>query len=373
LEPYYDRLEEIKEAVSKYFTVEDVYYEAGLLTFLIREQEIKEAFRRLYKELKELGYVPSARLSEGRVVIRIFKYREPALSFLKYRNLPIILFAITLVVILIDGYLWASFRSLYEVAFGPRSFLDKLFESGLYAAILLAILGLHELAHLMAARRAGTSASMPYFIPGIPGLIPTFGAVIFQKEPIVNRDEMFDLGLSGPLTSFVLSTVIGFLAVSWYAPWLTEQELRHVIEAVKASGGEITTLQPPLMLQAIVALLQLSRPGRIPLMSGGVFFAIWLGFFVTALNLLPIWQLDGSKVFRSVLSAKQYRIASYVSLAILAASGYFFVAILFFLLMSRTPDIPPLDEVSPLSRGRKLLFFAALAMIVLSYVLMIPL
>lgn len=373
MESYYDRIEEIKAAVSKHFAVEDVYYEAGVLTFLIREREIKEDFRSLYRELKRLGYVPSARLSGGRVVIRVFRYREPALGFLRYRNLPLILFTVTLAVILLDGYFWASFRSLYEVAFGPRSFLEKLFESGLYAAILLAILGLHELAHLVAARRAGASASMPYFIPGIPGLIPTFGAVIFQREPIVNRDEMFDLGLSGPLTSFILSTIIGFLAVSWYAPWLTEQELRRVVEAVRASGGEVTTLQPPLMLQAIVALLQLGHPDRIPLMSGGIFFAIWLGFFVTALNLLPIWQLDGSKIFRSVLSARQHRIASYVSLAILAVSGYFFIAILFFLLMSRTPDMPPLDEVSPLSRSRKLLFSAALLMIVLSYVLMIPL
>ena len=216
------------------------------------------------------------------------------------------------------------------------------------------------------------SASMPYFIPGIPGFIPTFGAVIFQKEPIVNRDDMFDLGISGPAMSFILSTIAAFLAIELYAPWLTESELEGIIKAVEARGVEIYNLQPPLMLQLIVALLRLQAPGKVPLMSGAIFFAIWLGYFVTALNLLPIWQLDGSKIFRSVLTARQFRIVSYVALAVLAVTGYFFIAILFYLLMSRMPDIPPLDEVSPLSRGRKLAFFLVLIMIVLSFVIALP-
>ncbi|MCD6592339.1 MAG: site-2 protease family protein [Thaumarchaeota archaeon] len=372
LEAYYDRLEEIKGIVAKHFTVEDVFYEAGLLTFLIGEREIKEAFKRLYRDLREIGYIPSARMEDGRVIIRVFKYREPTLGFLRYRRLPLILFLITFIAILADGYIWSAFRSLYSIVFGPRSLLDNLFESGLYAIVLLSILGLHELAHLLAARRSGMSASMPYFIPGIPGFIPTFGAVIFQKEPIVNRDDMFDLGISGPAMSFILSTIAAFLAIELYAPWLTESELEGIIKAVEARGVEIYNLQPPLMLQLIVALLRLQAPGKVPLMSGAIFFAIWLGYFVTALNLLPIWQLDGSKIFRSVLTARQFRIVSYVALAVLAVTGYFFIAILFYLLMSRMPDIPPLDEVSPLSRGRKLAFFLVLIMIVLSFVIALP-
>jgi membrane-associated protease RseP (regulator of RpoE activity) len=97
-------------------------------------------------------------------------------------------------------------------------------------------------------------------------------------------------------------------------------------------------------------------------------FAAWLGMVVTALNLLPIWQLDGGRIFRSFLTRRQHIIASYVSIAFLVISGYYFMAIMILLLMSRSVDIAPLDEVSPLSRGRKLSILGVLAMLILSFV-----
>lgn len=360
---YYGELEEIKKIVSEHFKIEDVFYEAGFLTFLVAERDIKERFRGLYRDLRRLGYIPAARLRDGRVTIRVFKYYEPTLGWMRYRNLPLILFIATLVAIFVDGFIRASSPG-YEIIFGERSILDKFLEASLFTVFLMLIIGLHELGHLVSAKKSGMEATLPYFIPGIPGMLPTFGAVIFQKEPIINRDDMFDLGISGPLMSFILSVLVAFFVIKAQTIWLTEAEYRVMVEEIRKLGGGF--LPAPLIMDLIISLFAV--PGRVPLIAGTAGFAAWLGFLVTALNLLPIWQLDGSKIFRSLLTPRQHKIASYASLAFLAIMGYFFIAILFLLLMSRVPDIPPLDDVSPLSRGRKLLFIAVLIMIALSFV-----
>jgi Zn-dependent protease len=360
---HYGELEEIKRAFSGHFTVEDVFYEAGFLTFLVAEKDIKDRFRGLYRDLKRLGYIPAARLRDGRITIRVFKYYEPTFGWMRYRTLPIILFVATLAAIFADGFLRASAPG-YEILLGERGLLDKLLEAALFTVFLMLIIGLHELGHIISAKKSGMEATFPYFIPGIPGMIPTFGAVIFQKEPIINRDDMFDLGMSGPVMSFILSVLVAFFVVKAQTIWLTEAEYLKVVEEIRRLGGGF--LPAPLIMELMMFLFAV--PGRVPLITGTAGFAAWLGFLVTALNLLPIWQLDGSKIFRSLLTPRQHKIASYISLAFLAIMGYFFIAILFLLLMFRMPDIPPLDDVSPLSRERKLLFIAVLLMVALSFV-----
>lgn len=360
---YYNELGEIKRAILERFTVEHVFYDAGILTFQITEREIKDKFRGLYKDLKKLGYIPAARLQNNKVIIRVFKYHEPTLSWMQYKNLPLILFVATLTAVFVDGFLRALSPG-YEILFGERGILDKLLEASLFMIFLMLIIGLHELGHLLSAKKSGMEATFPYFIPGIPGMIPTFGAVIFQKEPIINRDDMFDLGISGPVMSFVISLLVSIFVVKTQTIWLTEAEHLNIVNTIKSCGGSF--LPVPLIMELIILLSAV--PGRIPLIAGVTVFAAWLGFLVTALNLLPIWQLDGSKIFRSILTPRQHKIASYISLLFLAIMGYYLIAMLFFLLMSRMPDVPPLDEVSPLSRRRKLLFIAVPLMIVLSFV-----
>jgi len=363
LEAYYDKLDEIKRIVERYFTVGDVFYEAGVLTFLTPEGEIKQRFKCLYRDLRPLGYIPAARRHGDGIAIRVYRYREPIFGPPRMRNLPLVLFIATFLLMMVDGFLRAS-SPIYELFYGRTGILDKLAEALFFTVTLMMIIGLHELGHMVAARIRGMEATPPYFIPGIPGVMPTFGAVIFQKEPIVNRDDMFDLGISGPLMSFMVSLLIAPLAIKSSVIWMTPDEYRRGLEMVRSHGGIF--LPTPLILDVLINLFRV--PGRVPFAGGAVIFAVWLGFFITALNLLPIWQLDGSKIFRSLLSPRQHRIANYVSLAVLAASGHFFIALLLLLLMSRAPDIPPLDEVSPLSRGRKLAFIAVILMMVVSFV-----
>ena len=216
--------------------------------------------------------------------------------------------------------------------------------------------------HKISAWMDKVSASPPYFIPGVPGFIPTFGAVIFQRDPLVNRDDMFDIGVSGPVAGFVVGVAVVFIAFQT-ATWIPVQEYARLVAEAQQRGAVFYS--PPLIFYLIRMLY--GNPELVPFfMSVG--FAAWLGMVVTALNLLPIWQLDGGRIFRSFLTRRQHQVASYASIAILILTGYFFMAILLLLLLHRAPDVVPLDEVSPLSRWRKVSMIGVLAMLVLSYV-----
>jgi len=370
LEFYGEELERIKEAVGKYFTIEDIFLEAGVLTFTVSETEIKERFKNLHRELYPMRFVPTAKLENGKVKIRVFRYKEVTPSIMKIKILPIILLAATIGTIGADGFLRVTspvYKVIYRMIFGRISFIDQLIEGLLFTISLIAIIGIHELGHKISAKIDGIESSPPYFIPGIPFMLPTFGAIIFQKSPVVNRDDMFDIGFSGPIAGFLVS--IGVAILSFLrGTWVPIDEFRSVIEQAEKAGG--VPLPSPLLFYLIRPLF--GHPDKLPLTSPALSFAAWLGLLVTALNLFPVWQLDGGRIFRSILSPRQHRIASYISIAVLAFTGYFFFALLLLLLMPRVPDIPPLDQVSPLSKGRKLMFIAVFAMLVLSFVPMLP-
>jgi len=358
---YIDNVDLVKSIVTRYFTVSDVFLDAGILTFNVYDEDIKERFRKLYKELKQHDLIPTAAREDGRVLVRVFPKPRVEPPIPRSRTLPLILFIATLGTIAIDGYLRSS-TTVYEVITGKTGFIDRFLDALLFAVSLIAIIGVHELGHKISAKIDYMESSPPYFIPGIPTMIPTFGALIFQKSPIINRDDMFDIGVSGPIAGFLVS--IGVLLVSFMtARWIPVTEYEVIVEQVVREGGLL--LPPPLIFYLARPLF--GRLDMVPLFTT-VGFAAWLGMLITALNLFPAWQLDGGRIFRSFLSSRQHRIAGYISVVILAVTGYFFFAILILLLMPRTPDIPPLDQVSPLSKGRKTAIILVVAILVLTFV-----
>jgi Zn-dependent protease len=354
---YTEQLEQIKTVVARNFTVTDVYYEAGILTFNIFEKSIKERFKECVKQLKAIGLIATARMEGGQVKIRVYPYVRAPVN--RYR-LPIILAAASFVTVAADGYL-RSTASLFHLLPIPYGVNEMLSNAALFSIALFSIIFIHEMGHKVSARIDGISTSPPYFIPGLPGFLPTLGAVIFQKDPLTNRDDMFDIGVSGPVAGFIVCVAVT-LAAFQTAVWIPVDQYLDILRAVEAEG---TVLQPPLLFTLVRMLY--GRPDEAPFFMT-IGFAAWLGMVVTALNLLPIWQLDGGRIFRSFLTRRQHIIASYVSIAFLVISGYYFMAIMILLLMSRSVDIAPLDEVSPLSRGRKLSILGVLAMLILSFV-----
>ncbi|MCL7389943.1 MAG: site-2 protease family protein [Thaumarchaeota archaeon] len=358
---YIDNIDLVKSIVTRYFTVSDVFLDAGILTFNVYDEDIKEKFRNLYRELKQYDLIPTATKEDGRILVRVFPKPRIEPPIPRTRTLPLILFIATLGTIAIDGYLRSS-TTVYEIITGKTGFIDRFLDALLFAVSLIAIIGIHELGHKISAKIDYMESSPPYFIPGIPTMIPTFGALIFQKSPIINRDDMFDIGVSGPIAGFLVS--IGVLILSFMtARWVPITEYEVIQEQVTRVGGLF--LPPPLIFYLARPLF--GRPDMVPLFTI-VGFAAWLGMLITALNLFPAWQLDGGRIFRSFLSSRQHRIAGYISVVILAVTGYFFFAILILMMMPRTPDIPPLDQVSPLSKGRKTAIILVIAILALTFV-----
>ena len=121
----------------------------------------------------------------------------------------------------------------------------------------------------------------------------------------------------------------------------------------------------PLFLRATLAMFGKGVEGHEVIMSP-VLFAAWLGFFITFLNLIPAWQLDGGHLARTLFGDKWHRIATYASIFILFwPLQYYFIAILLLFMSSRNPGAQPLDDISPLSRNRKRMYSVIVVLAIL--------
>ncbi len=242
---------------------------------------------------------------------------------------------------------------LAELVARPSSLL-----SGLpYALTLLLILLAHELGHYLACRYYRIDATLPFFLP-LPVGFGTLGAFIRIRSPIYTRRALFDVGVAGPLAGFVLvapAFAVG-LALSKVAPGIAGQ-------------GELI-FGSPLIQRLLEAVL-------LPGVDGGDIYlhpvarAAWVGVLATALNLLPIGQLDGGHILYS-FAGRHHRLLSRAFILLLVPLGLrftlqwlFWAAILFaFTVFMRHP---PIQDTAPLGRGRKKLGLVALAVFILSF------
>ncbi|MHB8095241.1 MAG: site-2 protease family protein [Candidatus Aminicenantales bacterium] len=233
-----------------------------------------------------------------------------------------------------------------------------LFLSVLYAAVLIIILLGHELGHYLACRRYHIDATLPYFIPA-PTLIGTLGAFIKIKSPITRKQQLFDIGVAGPLAGFILSVpalVVG-LALSKAVPAMPREEAMVF--------GE------PLLLKIIGGLLFKDAPPGSDILLHPVAFAGWVGILVTAYNLFPMGQLDGGHIFFAMMGRKAATLGKillgvFVVMGVFFWVGWFVWALLILLLGLKHPRI--IDEEVPLSRGRKAIGALIIVIFVLSFI-----
>lgn len=234
------------------------------------------------------------------------------------------------------------------------------FSDGLpFSVPLLLILGMHELGHYFMCRRYGLAATLPYFIPSpFLNLIGTFGALIRIKEPIRDKKALIDVGAAGPLTGFLVSLPFLVYGVTRAKP-------------ITGPSPEGTVLFDYPM---IVRLAQKATGAGFYTSAGvhehPVFMAAWFGLLVTALNLLPVGQLDGGHVLRAAVGRRQ-PIVSLLVLALAAASAYrgmtwtIFALVTALLVGIRHPPVENEDE--PLDYGRLLLALACLGVFLLCF------
>ncbi|UCF19668.1 MAG: site-2 protease family protein [Gemmatimonadota bacterium] len=243
-----------------------------------------------------------------------------------------------------------------------------------FGLALVTVLAVHEAGHYFTARHHRISVTPPFFIPFPPyiSIIGTLGAFIRLRSPVLTRPVLLDVGVAGPLLSFAASLPLLWwgLLRSQVVLVLAEMPSRYMVHF---AGQEQFWLGGSLVLKGMARLtLGVSGTGEL-LILHPLAFAGWLGLFVTALNLLPISQLDGGHILYALLGSRQRPLA-WVFFALLIPlgllwAGWWVWATLVFAIGRGRVQHPPLfnDQESP--RGRRLwLGLAAGLMFALSFV-----
>jgi membrane-associated protease RseP (regulator of RpoE activity) len=225
-----------------------------------------------------------------------------------------------------------------------------------FSATLLSILLAHELGHYVTARAYGLRVSYPYFIPA-PTLIGTLGAFIRIRSAIPTRRALFDVAVAGPVAGFVIAI-----------PALAAAVMNSHVSGVAASRNAIIPGHP----LALTLLDHWLRPGvpaaQVVLTPAGC--AAWVGLFATALNLVPISQLDGGHILYAVLDRRHRRLASVLWLALLPlgyfcwAGWFFWAAMIGFLGVRHPPVLFPSEGPGS---ARSIMALIALAIFVLCF------
>ncbi len=229
-----------------------------------------------------------------------------------------------------------------------------------FSFTLILILGTHEMGHYLVSRRHRLDVTLPYFIPAppIPFIIGTFGAFIRIRSPIEDKRALLDVGCAGPLTGVAVAVPVLLVG------------LRLSTVKLMPGGAPGLVLGEPLLFQ-ILSWLTFGPLGPDDhILLHPVAFAGWIGLLVTALNLMPVGQLDGGHVSYALFP--QYH--RYVSLGCLGVlvflglilwQGWLMWAFLLYFLGLRHPV--PYHYWVPLDGRRRVLGFITILVFILTF------
>ncbi len=230
-----------------------------------------------------------------------------------------------------------------------------------YSLGLMTILGIHELGHYLTARYYQIRATLPYFIP-LPFFLGTFGAFIQMRSPVPHRKALFDVSIAGPLAGFVITLPILLwgLVNSELVP-LTDQAGLFNPEALNPKSSILLALLSKLALGS--QLTSTSAINLHPLAIAG-----FLGLIVTALNLMPVGQLDGGHIVHAMFGQRTAMVIGQISrllllLLSLVQSGFLLWAIILFFIP--LIDEPALNDVTELDNKRDILGLMAMGLLVI--------
>jgi membrane-associated protease RseP (regulator of RpoE activity) len=242
---------------------------------------------------------------------------------------------------------------LREIVRSPSVLLQGLPFSFAIMTILLA----HEMGHYLTCRYYGIDATLPYFIP-FPSLVGTMGAFIRIKSPIQHRAALLEVGIAGPIAGFVLAIPTLIIALS-----------KSGFINLDSAGGGIE-LGEPLIFKAMALIMGKMPPPGMTINLHPIGLAAWFGFFATALNLLPVGQLDGGHVSYALFGNIHKKISqaflfTLIPLGIFYWQGWLMWTTVLLLLGLRHPVT--LDDSIPLSKRHVWLGWIGLAMLVLCF------
>lgn len=216
-----------------------------------------------------------------------------------------------------------------------------------FSVPLMTILLCHELGHYVLAAYHGVDATLPFFIPGPPWLVGTFGAFIRMRGMPRSRRALFDIGAAGPWAGLMVAIPAVMLGLHW-------SEIRPLTSGV--DGG--LTLGDSVLFTSLARLMLGVDPDQVTIILHPVALAGWFGIFVTFLNLLPVGQLDGGHVVYALLGRGHRMVARLFLLVVfgmgfLGWQGWFLWAFMLAFVL-RVDHPPTLDSETPLDPRRKL-------------------
>jgi membrane-associated protease RseP (regulator of RpoE activity) len=228
-----------------------------------------------------------------------------------------------------------------------------------FSLALMSTLLAHELGHYLQARRYRVPASLPFFIPMPFSPIGTMGALIVMQPGRGDRRSLFDIAVTGPLAGLVPALLFSVIGL-------------HYSSVVRVPDQWVgLTLGEPILFRLLTYMMFGPLPAGHEITLHSVAFAGWVGVFITALNLVPIGQLDGGHILYALLRRRAHVVAQGLLLAAMVAVvwwGYWGWTLMIFLLMLMGPVHPPTanDEV-PLGTGRTILGWASLLFVFLGF------
>jgi membrane-associated protease RseP (regulator of RpoE activity) len=354
-------LDRLRQAVAAYFPVYETRLGPQSVLFAVHVDPatLESRFEALRREMSGLGYIPILRRETGEEFVEVV--RRPRLSPRRPWINLVLLGATVATTVFAGSMIWLTYVG--RLVLTPT---DILYGAVYFALPLLAILGVHESAHYLVARRRHLDASLPYFVPiPPPYILGTFGAFVSMREPFPDRKTLFDVGAAGPLAGFAMSIPIalGGLLLSVHGPVIPANYCGPSI--LGQSYGNLL-LGPSLFWTLLAAFFPKSIVSLQPLALAG-----WVGILVTAINLLPAGTLDGGHIFRA-LAGDRARFVSYAAAAALFGLGIFYIGWFLFgflVLVLGLRHPPPLNDATPLDRKRLALGGVVIAILVAGFVL----
>ena len=350
----------LKREVGQRFPFYEVKSNSNTVAFFCRidKETLEGNFDSLRKSLSEKGYIPMLRYEKGEHIIYVI--RKPKRKEKSIWINVSLLIATIVTTVLTGSILNIGYSDIWSVPNAMNIFnIENLFYGGmLFAFPLMSILFVHEMGHYFTSKKHGIKTSFPFFIP-IPPILPsfnigTFGALISSSDPMPNKKALFDVGISGPLAGFLVAIPVTILGITLSTPaTITEPASGEIM-----LGGSI--------LFSFLSSTILNLPTGTPIDLSLTAFAGWVGLLITSINLLPAGQLDGGHVFRAVLGEKQ-KYAGWIAVFIMIFTGWTLFAIIIVFMMGMMHP-PPLNDDSSIDMKRKILFFVALAILILCFI-----
>jgi membrane-associated protease RseP (regulator of RpoE activity) len=328
-------------------------------------------------ELNRMGYTPFLRRATNDA-----KNDAVALHIaagVMQRSNPSVWINIALMIATIISTLWVGVtQSITSLDSDTLWRLDTWLQGAPFAATLLGILAAHEFGHYFAARYHKIAVTLPFFLP-LPIGFGTLGAFIMMREPVPDRRKLFDIGVAGPLAGLALALPLLFVGLMTspvevvprgMPGWLEGNSILYYFAKILVHGKAL----PDLLTREDILMNQ-------------VLHGAWFGLLVTAINLLPVGQLDGGHVVYALFGerARVINIATLAAMALLAIAGLPNVQELFpflesvgflgwflwlgLILMVIGPHHPPgLDDITELDPRRRLVGYLAILIFIVTFV-----